>query len=131
MASEHGARRVITLMRSLLHAQRFRSLAFTEDELKREMLRSSFFVMLIFILHVIAMMTFEGMKASDALWLTFTTATTVGYGDISATTLQGRSATVVLLYLGGIFHPGKGCGRLFRLSSAFQITQEMRQLEMA
>ena len=113
MASEHGARRVITLMRSLLHAQRFRSLAFTEDELKREMLRSSFFVMLIFILHVLAMMTFEGMQASDALWLTLTTATTVGYGDISATTLQGRSATVVLLYLGGIFILAKAAGDYF------------------
>ncbi len=95
------------------YGQRFRSLAFTENELKRQMLRSAVFVIGIFVLHMIAMMTFESMGAGDALWLTVTTATTVGYGDISASTLPGRSATVVLLYLGGIFVLAKAAGDYF------------------
>ena len=34
----------------------------------------------------------------DSFWLSFTTITTVGYGDYSASTLGGRIATMVLLY---------------------------------
>ncbi|MDZ7748372.1 MAG: ion channel [Halofilum sp. (in: g-proteobacteria)] len=39
----------------------------------------------------------------DAFWLTFTTITTVGYGDLSAATPGGRLVTVVLMYSLGIF----------------------------
>jgi voltage-gated potassium channel len=53
--------------------------------------------------HVIAMMWLEGMSFNDANWLTFTTIMTVGYGDLSASTVWGRIATIVLLYIGGIF----------------------------
>lgn len=53
-------------------------------------------------LHAAAMMAFEGMGLNDALWLTFTTLATVGYGDLSAATAAGRAATVALLYLVGI-----------------------------
>lgn len=38
----------------------------------------------------------------DSVWLSFTTITTVGYGDYSATTVGGRIATMVLLYLVGL-----------------------------
>lgn len=48
------------------------------------------------------MIYFEGMAISDAIWLTMTSATTVGYGDLSAQTAGGRITTVILLYLGGI-----------------------------
>ena len=34
----------------------------------------------------------------DSFWCSFTTITTVGYGDYSAATLGGRIATMVLLY---------------------------------
>ena len=34
----------------------------------------------------------------DSFWLSFTTITTVGYGDYSASTVGGRVATMVLLY---------------------------------
>ena len=34
----------------------------------------------------------------DSFWLSFTTITTVGYGDYSASTVGGRIATMVLLY---------------------------------
>ncbi|MDN5937715.1 MAG: ion channel, partial [Salinisphaera sp.] len=54
------------------------------------------------VLHILAMMVFEGMGPGDALWLTMTTIVTVGYGDLSAATFWGRAATIVLLYLVGI-----------------------------
>lgn len=52
--------------------------------------------------HIAAMMALEGMGAVDAAWLTLTTLTTVGYGDLSAVTPMGRLATVLLLYIVGI-----------------------------
>ena len=48
------------------------------------------------------MMFFESMSFMDALWLTFTSATTVGYGDLYAQTTYGRLATIALLYICGI-----------------------------
>lgn len=53
-------------------------------------------------LHTIAMMGFEGLGLSDAIWLTLTTLTTVGYGDFSAATPLGRASTIILLYGVGI-----------------------------
>ncbi len=53
--------------------------------------------------HTFAISWLEGMSLGDALWLTATTLTTVGYGDISASTAGGRLATVAFLYLAGIF----------------------------
>ncbi len=57
---------------------------------------------LIFV-HAAAMVVFEGLSFPDAVWLSVTTITTVGYGDFSARTFMGRASTVVLLYFGGIF----------------------------
>ena len=57
---------------------------------------------LLLLAHSVAMVVFEGMSLADALWLSITTITTVGYGDYSATTFLGRASTVVLLYIGGI-----------------------------
>ena len=53
--------------------------------------------------HAAAMVYFEDIRISDAIWLSVTTITTVGYGDFSASTFMGRVSTVVLLYFGGIF----------------------------
>jgi voltage-gated potassium channel len=49
------------------------------------------------------MVALEGLSLGDAAWLTFTSITTTGYGDLSARTVAGRAATVVLIYLSGIF----------------------------
>lgn len=54
------------------------------------------------LLHVLAMTLLEAMSLNDALWLTMTTVTTVGYGDYSAATPMGRAATVALLYVAGV-----------------------------
>ena len=88
-------------------------MAFSANELRQALLRSVLFLLLILMLHSGAMMYFEGLSGGDALWLTLTTATTVGYGDLSAATLWGRLSTVVLLYLGGIFVLAKVVGDYF------------------
>lgn len=67
-------------------------------------LRFLFLQLLILLgLHTVAMMLFEGLAFSQAAWLTLTTVTTVGYGDVSAVTTWGRVSTVVLLYVIGIW----------------------------
>ncbi|MBL4781990.1 MAG: hypothetical protein JKX92_07080 [Porticoccaceae bacterium] len=58
----------------------------------------SLLLALIFI-HSVAMVYFESLNWPDALWLSVTTVTTVGYGDISASSWQGRLFTTVCLYL--------------------------------
>lgn len=81
--------------------------------LVQSIVRSSGILLVLFALHIAFMMVFENFSFGDSLWLTLTTATTVGYGDISASTLPGRMATVILLYLGGIFILAKVAGDYF------------------
>jgi voltage-gated potassium channel len=104
---------MIGILRFLLHYQQFRSLAFSGNEMRRQLLISFSLLIGLFLLHSLAMMGFEAMNPGDALWLTLTTATTVGYGDVSAASLGGRVATVVLLYFGGIFILAKTAGDYF------------------
>ncbi len=68
-------------------------------------------------LHVVAMNQLEGLSLDDALWLTLTTATTVGYGDLSPVNPLGRMATVILIYGGGIFILAKFAGDYFEYRS--------------
>lgn len=49
--------------------------------------------------NTVAMMEFENMQFSDALWLSATTVTTVGYGDFSPSTAWGRITTVLSMYI--------------------------------
>lgn len=58
---------------------------------------------LVITLHVAAIVFFEEITPFEALWLTLTTMTTVGYGDYTAQTLPGRLATMLLVFLGGIW----------------------------
>ncbi|MBD3647640.1 MAG: two pore domain potassium channel family protein [Pseudomonadales bacterium] len=51
----------------------------------------------------LAMVIFEDLTFWDALWLTMTTMTTVGYGDLSAQTVYGQVATIAFMYVFGIF----------------------------
>ena len=60
-------------------------------------------LVLIFLAHVAAMVWLENLALFDAVWLTATTMVTVGYGDLYAKTVEGRVATIGLLYVGAIF----------------------------
>ena len=84
-----------------------------QHNLIHSIIKSCFLLTALFALHIGFMMYYEGLDLGDATWLTFTTATTVGYGDISAATPQGRLATILLLYLGGIFILAKVAGDYF------------------
>lgn len=79
------------------------------------------------VLHVVAMMVFEGLSLGDAAWLTATTATTVGYGDMAPGTAAGRWSTVLLIYLGGIFALGKGAGDYFDYRASRRALKERGQ----
>lgn len=46
------------------------------------------------------MMYAEGMAFKDALWWSIVTCTTVGYGDLSPTSIPGRVTAVVLMLFG-------------------------------
>lgn len=55
------------------------------------------------IINVVLIMLAEDLGLWDAIWLTMTTMTTVGYGDLAARTLFGQVVTILLMYLFGIF----------------------------
>lgn len=60
--------------------------------------------------HTAAMHEFEDLSWGDSAWLTTTTATTVGYGDLSAQTPEGRLSTFFLMYALGITLLANGAG---------------------
>ena len=53
-------------------------------------------------LHSLAMVFFEDLNWWQAFWLTMTSASTTGYGDISAVTFWGQFSTILLIYGLGI-----------------------------
>lgn len=71
-------------------------------DMRTRLLHALALLLMLTALHVLAMMLFDGMGVGDAIWLTMTTLLTVGYGDLSAASFWGRTATIVLLYLVGI-----------------------------
>ena len=96
--------------------RRRRYLRFTRHvagAIRRRLLRVALLFAALFVVHVAAMMALEGYDLLEAIWLTMTTATTVGYGDISAQTPPGRIATIVCMYLFGIFLLAQAASDLF------------------
>lgn len=69
----------------------------TSDLRKRFILLASLIA-----LHSLAMVFFEDLDWWKAFWLTMTSASTTGYGDISAATFWGQLSTIVLIYGMGI-----------------------------
>lgn len=91
------------LLRVLRRRQSSKQIIQRLDINMRSRLRRAFYWLLVLTgLHTIAMVVLEAMGWGNALWLTLTTMTTVGYGDHSAVTPLGRAATVALLYVAGI-----------------------------
>ena len=81
---------------------RKKQLSLRGNSVGKQLLKLFAILFTILSLHIVAMLYFEGLNFEDAIWLTMTSATTVGYGDISAQTFYGRIATITLLYIAGI-----------------------------
>lgn len=88
------------------------------NSLKHRIIFLTGVLFLLMFLHVLAMVLLESISWGDAAWLTITTATTVGYGDISASTGSGRWATGLLMYAGGIFVLAQLAGLIFEAAQA-------------
>ena len=76
---------------------------FRPPSLRRSLVRLLVLLFVFAALHILAIVVFEGLGPFEALWLTMTTMTTVGYGDYSAATVPGRLSTMLLVFLGGIW----------------------------
>lgn len=87
----------------LRRRQRRRMALQTEGDRRRHIAELFVLLIVLITLHIAALVVFERMAVDDAAWLTLTTVTTVGYGDQVAVTPAGRFATVLLLYIVGIF----------------------------
>ncbi|MDN5871833.1 MAG: potassium channel family protein [Nitrococcus sp.] len=86
-----------------LRQRRFRQEAGELDvDLGARVRRLLALLLLLVTVHSAAMMLFEDLSPREAIWLTMTTLATVGYGDYSAHSAAGQTATIVLLYLVGI-----------------------------
>jgi len=59
-----------------------------------------YLTLIMMLLSSVGVMYFENMKFSDALWWSFVTTTTVGYGDFSPSTGIGRAIASVLMLVG-------------------------------
>jgi voltage-gated potassium channel len=84
------------------------------------------------ILHTLAIMSLESMRLWDAFWLTLTTITTVGYGDLSASSFWGQVATVAFLYVPGIALLGQFLGEYvdYRFTRREHMLQGLWRWEM-
>ncbi len=92
-----------SVTRFISHHRRVRHAVYqTEDNILRALLRTLSVLAFFIGLHTGAMVALEDMHWWSAVWLTLTTLTTVGYGDLSAATPLGQLATVVLIYGCGI-----------------------------
>jgi voltage-gated potassium channel len=69
---------------------------------KSQLVRLSLTLLAVILAHILAMMVLEDMSPIDALWITATSITTVGYGDLYAQTTLGRLSTILLIYICGI-----------------------------
>ncbi|ARU54837.1 ion transport 2 domain-containing protein [Oleiphilus messinensis] len=74
----------------------------TNWQIKRRINRLFMILFALIGAHTLAMVWLEELSLFNALWLTLTTLTTVGYGDLSAATPAGKIATIGLLYITGI-----------------------------
>lgn len=54
------------------------------------------------VLQVLVIWAAEDLSLFESLWLTMTTATTVGYGDFSPETIIGRISTMLIMFVGVI-----------------------------
>ena len=92
----HGVKRRIRIRRRNWFSEQ------SDYNVKRRLRRLILLLLSLCGLHVGLMVVLEGLSLQQAIWLTMTTVTTVGYGDFSPQTPYGQFSTVVLLYIIGI-----------------------------
>lgn len=72
-----------------------------KDEIRKSRLNFLLVVSTIFIvIGAVLISIVEGMSIGDALWWSFVTFTTVGYGDILLKTQLGKAIAVLLMIIG-------------------------------
>lgn len=90
----------------------------------RRQLRIGFIAIAIIIpIGIVGFMVLEDKNFFDALWMTIITISTIGYGDITAESIEGRVFTIILVIIGlGVF--------AFAVQAAFShfISEEVRDL---
>lgn len=92
-----------SVTRFIKHHQRVRHAVYqTEAKILQSLGKTSVVLGGLVVLHVIAMVNFEDLEVWPAIWLTLTTLSTVGYGDLSAATPMGQFSTMLLMFAGGI-----------------------------
>ncbi len=91
------------LTRFVRHQKRTRhAIYMTDRQIGRSVRRIALILLGFVVLHIAAMVWLEEMTPWQAFWLTLTTLTTVGYGDLSAQTVPGQLATILLIFGIGI-----------------------------
>lgn len=89
--------------RFIRHQRRVRHAVYQTDKTILRSVKKTALVMVgLVTLHASLMVLLEGMTFWQGLWLTLTTITTVGFGDLSPATMLGQAATIALIYLCGI-----------------------------
>ena len=76
---------------------------FTNTSMPLKLVKLLLILFLVILIHTFAISHFEKLSLSDSAWLSVTSITTVGYGDFSASTLEGRLTTTILIYIIGIW----------------------------
>lgn len=76
--------------------------ALDNASLKKSIRQSFFYIVVLLAAHILAMIFFENLGFQQALWLTMVTVSTVGYGDVSASTPAGQLATLIVILVGAI-----------------------------
>ena len=72
-----------------------------KDEIRKSRLNFLLVISTIFIvIGAVLISLVEGMPLGDALWWSFVTFTTVGYGDVLLKTQLGRTIAVLLMIIG-------------------------------
>jgi len=93
----------LILLRKLFFRQRAKRLNPKLTTGRKRLFQLLALLFLVILVHTLGMVAFEkDMGWWDAFWLSWTTATTVGYGDLSASTPWGRLTTILLMYSVGI-----------------------------
>jgi voltage-gated potassium channel len=70
--------------------------------IRRRMQRLFFILLGMIILQVLVIWAAEDLSFFESVWLTMTTATTVGYGDFAPETFIGRVSTMLIMFVGVI-----------------------------